>query len=200
MHPTTLSSPAKQWRLRAFPSACTSCTRSSCVLEVHTWYLPSFTCRVHTADGDLFPQVNQTNGWPTIGAYLKFVKYPQTDTQPARSGSDVAEHLQKIYMKYLAKFDAWFVDWACKSQLGLRAMQQSGMAPHEKVVVPAVRPHPVARGPPNNRVPGAVGAKPGFVTEPASSLHPVQAVHGRPGQRQALPRSSIQQVGEQPHP
>ncbi|EPT00735.1 hypothetical protein FOMPIDRAFT_1122160 [Fomitopsis schrenkii] len=65
-------------------------------------------------------RVTQRSLWSVIGAALNFVKHAATATLPARSGRDVAEHLQKIYRAYLAKFDSWFVSWVRTKQSQLR--------------------------------------------------------------------------------
>lgn len=47
--------------------------------------------------------------WPVVGAKLGFTQFPGSDTEPARSGPGVAQHLENIYRRYLLQFDMMFV-------------------------------------------------------------------------------------------
>jgi len=47
--------------------------------------------------------------WPIIGARMRFVGFPGTNTQPARSGPGVSPQLQRTYTEYPAEFDKVYV-------------------------------------------------------------------------------------------
>ncbi|THH26990.1 hypothetical protein EUX98_g7197 [Antrodiella citrinella] len=59
--------------------------------------------------------------WPYIGAKLGFVNFPGTDTEPARAGPGVAQHLQHVYKEFLAAFDSMYIGSMIARQRGMKA-------------------------------------------------------------------------------
>ncbi|KAJ6607365.1 hypothetical protein B0H10DRAFT_2072011 [Mycena sp. CBHHK59/15] len=55
------------------------------------------------------PNVVQKDLWSVIGGRMGFVQFPASDTEPAKSGPGVAQHLAYVYKEYLAAFDNVYV-------------------------------------------------------------------------------------------
>ncbi|KAJ7494586.1 hypothetical protein B0H11DRAFT_2002483 [Mycena galericulata] len=53
--------------------------------------------------------VGQKDLWAVIGGRMGFVQFPASDTEPAKSGPGVAQHLAHVYKEYLAAFDTVYV-------------------------------------------------------------------------------------------
>ncbi|KAJ7158919.1 hypothetical protein C8R46DRAFT_404752 [Mycena filopes] len=74
---------------------------------------------------DLHVQVMQEGGgtnvvqkdlWAVIGGRMGFVQFPGTDTEPAKSGPGVAQHLAHAYKEYLAAFDNVYISTVMDSR------------------------------------------------------------------------------------
>ncbi|KAJ7773049.1 hypothetical protein B0H16DRAFT_1363068 [Mycena metata] len=60
--------------------------------------------------------VAQKDLWAVIGGRMGFVQFPGTDTEPAKSGPGVAQHLAHAYKEYLAAFDNVYVSTVMDSR------------------------------------------------------------------------------------
>ncbi|KAJ7251684.1 ARID DNA-binding domain-containing protein, partial [Mycena rebaudengoi] len=53
--------------------------------------------------------VVQKDLWSVIGGRMGFVWFPASETEPAKSGPGVSQHLAHVYMEYLAAFDNVYI-------------------------------------------------------------------------------------------
>ncbi|KAH9930150.1 uncharacterized protein B0H18DRAFT_1209636 [Fomitopsis serialis] len=111
-------------------------------------------------------RVSQYDLWPAIGAKLGFVQFPGSDTEPAKSGPGVAQHLQNVYHRYLSQFDNMFVSSVMKLKrpvdVGNGGQPGSGTSGSGHTPVPTT--NTMSNNTPGNNVMGAPGLTipPGF--------------------------------------
>ncbi|OBZ72332.1 hypothetical protein A0H81_07506 [Grifola frondosa] len=77
-------------------------------------------------------RATQADQWPIIGANLGFVQFPGSETEPAKCGPGVAQHLQHVYREFLMMFDNAYIMSINKrrhqSALEMQAMQANQQA------------------------------------------------------------------------
>jgi hypothetical protein len=91
--------------------------------------------------------------WPVIGGKLGYIQFPGTETEPPKSGPQVAQHLEHIYKEYLSLFDtiyiASYVQEASKRRLTQQAQLQNQaqqQQPQQQLIRPPVQYQPTITG------------------------------------------------------
>ena len=69
-------------------------------------------------------QVNQKELWSIIGARMGFVQFPGSDSEPAKSGPGVAQHLAHVYKEYLSGFDNVYIQSVIDSKRKMHMQAQ----------------------------------------------------------------------------
>ncbi|KAA1467371.1 hypothetical protein DENSPDRAFT_832398 [Dentipellis sp. KUC8613] len=82
---------------------------------------------LHALHAAVFPaggysNVTKNNQWPIIAAKVGFAHFPGSQTDPARSTPQVAQHIQQLYKHALAPFDVAYVNMLAETRR--RAMRQ----------------------------------------------------------------------------
>ncbi|KAJ7674180.1 hypothetical protein B0H17DRAFT_161762 [Mycena rosella] len=72
--------------------------------------------------------VAQKDLWSLVGGRMGFVSFPASDTEPAKSGPGVAQHLAHVYKEYLAGFDHVYVSTVMESRRKNDAIARMGGA------------------------------------------------------------------------
>ncbi|KAJ7104308.1 hypothetical protein B0H15DRAFT_809422 [Mycena belliarum] len=60
--------------------------------------------------------VSQKDMWAVIGGRMGFVSFPASETEPAKAGPGVAQHLAHVYKEYLMQFDNVYVSTVMESR------------------------------------------------------------------------------------
>ncbi|KAJ7274552.1 hypothetical protein B0H12DRAFT_1228260 [Mycena haematopus] len=68
--------------------------------------------------------VSSKDLWSVIGGRMGFVQFAASDTEPAKSGPGVAQHLAHVYKEYLAVFDNVYVNTIMDSRTKNDAQRQ----------------------------------------------------------------------------
>lgn len=71
------------------------------VYDLYVFRLPPSLTRLN--------QVSQNDLWPVIAAKIGFVQIAGSDTEPAKSGPVVAQHIRNVYRQFLVGFDNMFL-------------------------------------------------------------------------------------------
>ncbi|KAJ7821928.1 hypothetical protein B0H14DRAFT_2256995, partial [Mycena olivaceomarginata] len=97
------------------------CTQRSVVHNPHMMSIemrPLDLCDLHTQvmlEGGA-ANVSSKDLWSVIGGRMGFVQFPASDTEPAKSGPGVAQHLAHAYKDYLAAFDNVYISTVMDSR------------------------------------------------------------------------------------
>ncbi|KAL6307584.1 hypothetical protein BKA93DRAFT_82616 [Sparassis latifolia] len=79
-----------------------------------------YALHVEVMNAGFYNRVAQNDQWPVIGVELGFVQFPASNSEPAKSGPGVAQHLEHVYKQYLHAFDSTYL----RSWLAKRSQQQ----------------------------------------------------------------------------
>ncbi|KAL6307583.1 hypothetical protein BKA93DRAFT_82502 [Sparassis latifolia] len=60
-----------------------------------------YALHVAVVNAGFYNRVAQNDQWPVIGAKLGFVQFPASNSEPAKSGPGVAQHVEDVYEQYL---------------------------------------------------------------------------------------------------
>ncbi|GBE88522.1 hypothetical protein SCP_1303380 [Sparassis crispa] len=61
-----------------------------------------YALHVAVVNAGFYNRVAQNDQWPVIGAKLGFVQFPASNSEPAKSGPGVAQHVEDVYEQYLS--------------------------------------------------------------------------------------------------
>ncbi|KAK7032988.1 ARID domain-containing protein [Favolaschia claudopus] len=117
--------------------------------------------------------------WAVIGGRMGFVQFTATDTEPAKSGPGVAQHLAHAYKEYLAAFDNVYVNTVLESRRKNDAITAAAAAAQR----------PMGMGGPSQP-----GIRPGGISDP-SQMQMVMAYANIPLpelRRRGIPEQLIQ--------
>jgi hypothetical protein len=90
-------------------------------IDLHSLHV----CVMAEGGGD---KVNQKELWSVIGARMGFVQFPGSDSEPAKSGPGVAQHLAHVYKQYLSVFDNFYTQSVLESKRKLQQETLMGQA------------------------------------------------------------------------